>query len=333
VVLETDGTGATQASYVLGGSELLSQKRGSTSSYYLKDGQGSVRTLLDGLGAATDRYSYDAFGAVQNRTGTTANNYQYTGQQYDVLSGLYDLRARYYNPSDGRFLSRDTYPVNFNNPIELNRYGYTANNSVNASDPSGLLFALDYPVGGISPSGRLAPVLKGLGSVVRDYIARIFLQLTSSFVRAVFFGILEYTASSNWHFTVALAIASVAGRYVPLITVNFSEGISQEVVNKAEDYIRFLVHDIELYKVYKNTSNTTTNASNHAERLMVRLLEWLDFTDELDWPQTIPGLVLNSGICFSRVRATDTGELEFGRFATYTINDARVVKLILTAVG
>jgi RHS repeat-associated protein len=74
---------------------------------------------------------------LQNQTGTTENNYLYTGQQFDKSTGLYDLRARFYSPNVGRFLSQDTYAVNFNNPIELNRYGYAANNPVNASDPSG----------------------------------------------------------------------------------------------------------------------------------------------------------------------------------------------------
>jgi len=174
VVLETDGTGATQASYVLGGSELLSQKRGNTSSYYLKDGQGSVRTLLDGLGAATDRYSYDAFGSVQSRTGTTANSYQYTGQQFDALSGLYDLRARYYNPGDGRFLSRDTYPVSFNNPIELNRYSYTVNNPINFSDPSGYTLGEDTGLARIIGIAR--PAVVALGKKIAIRLAIIIIE-------------------------------------------------------------------------------------------------------------------------------------------------------------
>ena len=105
----------------------------------MQDGQGSTRTLTNSAGYITDTYDYSAFGELQNQTGTTENKYLYTGQQFDKSTGLYDLRARFYSPSVGRFLSQDTYAVNYNNPIELNRYGYAAGNPVNASDPSGMM--------------------------------------------------------------------------------------------------------------------------------------------------------------------------------------------------
>lgn len=140
VLLETDGTGAVQTSYILGKGELLSQKKSGVVNYLLKDGQGSTRNLVDSTGnlVSGQSYSYDAFGKLLSGQTSPASNYLYTGQQFDTLSGLYSLRARYYNPGDGRFLSQDTHPQNLNNPIELNRYGYTADNPINASDPSGL---------------------------------------------------------------------------------------------------------------------------------------------------------------------------------------------------
>jgi len=137
VVQETDGNGVTQASYVLGDDELFAQTRSGAVSYYLEDGQGSVRLLTDANGAITDSYTYDAFGNTLTSQGTTVNPYRYTGQQLDSLTGLYDLRARYYDPTSGRFLSRDTASLDFSNPVELNRYSYAEENPVNLRDPSG----------------------------------------------------------------------------------------------------------------------------------------------------------------------------------------------------
>ncbi len=137
VVQETDGNGVTQASYVLGDDELLAQTRSGAVSYDLSDGQNNVRLLTDGNGAVTDHYTYDAYGNLLSSQGTTVNPYRYTGQQLDSLTGLYDLRARYYDPTSGRFLSRDTAGIDVSNPVEVNRYSYAQDDPINLIDPSG----------------------------------------------------------------------------------------------------------------------------------------------------------------------------------------------------
>ena len=146
VVLETNGSGSTLASYVLGGTELLSQSRSGVTSYYLHDGQGSVRDLTNSTGNITDTYAYTAFGELYNQTGTTANNYLYTGQQFDSGTGLYDLRARYYTHQMGRFLSRDVLGYNSRNLGQFNRYVYGLNNPINEIDPLGLQAFAEYSV-------------------------------------------------------------------------------------------------------------------------------------------------------------------------------------------
>ncbi len=137
VLAEIDGSGSVKASYVMGGITLLEQTSGGTTSYPLRDAQGSTRALFDtGSGVVAERYLYDAFGALRGSS-ATSTDYLYTGQRFNSATGLYYLRARFYNPADGRLLSRDTYPVNFENPDQLHRYVYGANNPVNGFDPTG----------------------------------------------------------------------------------------------------------------------------------------------------------------------------------------------------
>jgi len=66
------------------------------------------------------------------RRGRTA--YTYTGREWDKETGLYYNRARYYDPMEGRFISKD--PISFAGG-DANLYGYTGNNPVNRVDPEG----------------------------------------------------------------------------------------------------------------------------------------------------------------------------------------------------
>jgi RHS repeat-associated protein len=98
--------------------------------YYHFVGQFTVSEL-------TDRYRYDAFGGIF--TGITApyNSVGYTGHHYDDKSGLVDMKARWYDPSAGRFLTPDTYPGTMMEPFTQHRYAYVGNNPINMWDPTG----------------------------------------------------------------------------------------------------------------------------------------------------------------------------------------------------
>jgi len=109
--------------------------------YYLQDGLGSTPGLANGSGSVTDTYGYDVFGATKSHTGSSANVWKYTGEQNDstVARSPYYLRARYYDPANGRFLTRDPWPANPMNPQSLNRYPYVLNNPALLVDPYGLV--------------------------------------------------------------------------------------------------------------------------------------------------------------------------------------------------
>lgn len=113
-------------------------------SFYGYDGHGDVRLLNSLTGAVTDTFTFDAFGNLIASTGTTPNSYLYTGEQFDSALHLYNLRARYLNPSTGTFLSRDPYEGVFDEPDTLHPYAYVNANPVNASDPTGLDELFEY---------------------------------------------------------------------------------------------------------------------------------------------------------------------------------------------
>ncbi|MBU3978757.1 RHS repeat-associated core domain-containing protein [Patescibacteria group bacterium] len=106
--------------------------------YYLEDGLGNVRFITSRSGTNVRSYTYDPFGNITGTQGTlTGNRYQFQTQQNDSESGMYYLRARYYDPTTGRFISRDPVKGTLVNPQTQNPYAYAGNNPVNISDPSG----------------------------------------------------------------------------------------------------------------------------------------------------------------------------------------------------
>jgi RHS repeat-associated protein len=124
--------------YVYGLGLISATDAASSQSYFLYDGLGSTTGLTNGSATLTDTYSYDVFGAVRSHSGSSTNYWQFTGQQSDSASNLYYLRARYYDPSIGRFLSRDPMPGLTTNPQSLNHYAYALNSPTNRVDPTGL---------------------------------------------------------------------------------------------------------------------------------------------------------------------------------------------------
>lgn len=137
-VLE-EKTGASLTRTYTYGLDLISQRDVSsgTQNYYGYDGNGNTRFLTSTNGTITDTYAYDAFGDVITSTGTTANFYRYSGEQYDPNLGFIYLRARYMNPNSGRFMSRDSYAGSVFDPASLHKYTYAGNDPINHSDPSG----------------------------------------------------------------------------------------------------------------------------------------------------------------------------------------------------
>jgi len=111
--------------YVLGNKYI-----GVDHNYYLTDEQGSVRYVLDAAGNVQNDYWYDAFGQCITGQENIPNRLRYNAQIEDDLTGLYYLRARYYNTGIGRFTQED---VIYNDGLNL--YAYCGSNPVMYEDP------------------------------------------------------------------------------------------------------------------------------------------------------------------------------------------------------
>ena len=132
---EVDNTGSVLAKYIHGAvvDEDLAMLRSGTASYYHQDGLGSITSLSSSTGALAQTYAYDSFGKTTASTGTLTSPFQYTGREFDSETGIYYYRARYFDPSAGRFLSEDS--VRFG--AGSNFYRYVQNNPLRWIDPSG----------------------------------------------------------------------------------------------------------------------------------------------------------------------------------------------------
>ncbi|MFR8215006.1 MAG: RHS repeat-associated core domain-containing protein [Oscillospiraceae bacterium] len=89
--------------------------------YYTQNEHGDVVNLTNADGEVTKKYTYDAFGVEKNIDDSDTNAFRYCGEYYDAETGTVYLRARYYNPATGRFISRDSYAGKLEDPLSLNR--------------------------------------------------------------------------------------------------------------------------------------------------------------------------------------------------------------------
>jgi RHS repeat-associated protein len=156
VLVERDGSGTPQTSYVHGHG-LVSADRSAGTAYVHPDALGSTRLLTDASGTVTDTFDYDAYGNDAGTTGSTPIEHRFAGQQQDPATGLYYMRARYFDPEIARFISRDPWLGDVARPATLHPYQYALNNPVNAVDPTGRFGMISISIS-ISISVSLASI-------------------------------------------------------------------------------------------------------------------------------------------------------------------------------
>ncbi len=129
---------------------------GADKRYFLYNGHGDVIQLTDTAGNLVKSYEYDALGNEKAPDPNDTNLFRYCGEYFDKETGTIYLRARYYDPTIGRFISEDSVWSNkvklsngqeVDDPLSLNLYTYCANDPVGLIDPSGHSAVATGPVG------------------------------------------------------------------------------------------------------------------------------------------------------------------------------------------
>ncbi|MDI4649593.1 RHS repeat domain-containing protein [Cohnella hashimotonis] len=131
------GVATFKARYIRG-QGLIARQDEQAKAYYLQNGHGDVVELRDSTGnTRLNSYAYDLFGNITSQDETVAQPFKYSGEMTDNTTKLQYLRARWYDPSLGRFINEDTYEGQIDNPLSLNLYTYVYNNPLVYTDSSG----------------------------------------------------------------------------------------------------------------------------------------------------------------------------------------------------
>jgi RHS repeat-associated protein len=136
VLLQEKAGAGTAVNYIYGPGGLpVEQITGGTTQYLHHDQLGSTRLVTDAAGATgtATTTTYDPYGNQTASSGSLTTHLMFGGQYLDTESGMYYLRARYYDPVTAHFLTMDPAVA-----ITKSPYGYVDSNPLNGLDVTGL---------------------------------------------------------------------------------------------------------------------------------------------------------------------------------------------------
>ena len=165
VLEETDAAGALQKSFLLGHDVIAQFDTTDGLVYLVYDGHGSTRQLINSsgtivtpAGGIAQVFTYNAYGeslGFEEPQAITA--LLYSGEWFDAEVGWQYNRARWYDPTNGRWNRLDDFAGRIRDPLSLHKY----------------LYVHGDPIGGIDPSGRFFTAVGSLGvstiqSIIRN---------------------------------------------------------------------------------------------------------------------------------------------------------------------
>lgn len=141
ILSEIDDAGTVRVRYLRDteGKALAMDQAGSLY-FFLYNEHGGVVKVANSSGQTVASYAYDEFGDLISSTGTLYNLLRYSGGNngyYDAETGLYKMGARDYKSETGRWITRDAYSGEPQEPQSQHRYGYCESNATNKADTTG----------------------------------------------------------------------------------------------------------------------------------------------------------------------------------------------------
>ena len=181
VLAETDGSGNTLRRYVHGNGLAWQLDAANNAHYYHFDPTGHTLALSNVVGNVSDSYAYTPYGET-TVNGGTVNPFRFVGK-YGVMddgNGMNYMRARYYRPDIGQFLSLDKLTGSVMEPQTLNRYAYVGGNPISGIDPSGYFSnPLNYKISNVELKYYIKSVPR-IPAVVNNSIDRVGTEIVTT---------------------------------------------------------------------------------------------------------------------------------------------------------
>jgi len=261
VVQEYGSNASLKESYTYGIERISATDAYGTLSTYLYDGQGSVAQVQSGS-APIKNISYDPFGQIQTSIDPYQLIFAHNAEEYNPVTNLTYLRARYYAPDSANFITKDSYLGNVLSINSQNRYSYAQADPINNADPTGHAISND-------PYERQLEAAGGINEMYNFYVGHT-LSNTLIMANSAFNAQLNYAygvdyrslaainsiagisqATADAYINYGAYLASNAGRTwgcKPGSLVNLAITSFSKDVNKAKDAVNVQIANVKANK-------------------------------------------------------------------------------------